>query len=117
LAATVLVRDGLAAGAAGAVAGVLLRVATNDHGGWVSNPLALFGFGVLITALPKLLPYLSVLHRARHSSGLVGLLVRRPSVAAGVAAYETALLATTSVPRRLVALVQLKTSSLIGCPY
>lgn len=48
---------------------------------------------------------------------LFHLLARRPGVAFGVGAYETGLTFSGRVDARLKALAEVKTSSLIGCPF
>jgi hypothetical protein len=45
------------------------------------------------------------------------LLLKRPALLAAVGTYETALLASGRVDSRIKALAELKTSSLIGCPF
>lgn len=45
------------------------------------------------------------------------LLLKRPALLAAVGTYETALLASGRVEGRIKALAELKTSSLIGCPF
>lgn len=69
--------------------------------------------------LPKLRAYARVLSRTRYSRtpDLVRLLARRPAIAVGVSAYETGLMASGRVAPRLKALAQVKTGSLIGCPF
>jgi hypothetical protein len=66
----------------------------------------------------KLAAYLSVLPRARRNrTDLVRYMVRRPALLLAIGGYETALLASGAVDARLKALAQIKTSSLIGCPF
>lgn len=55
--------------------------------------------------------------RDRRMPELVGLLARRPAIAAGVGAYETGLLVSGRVEARLKALAVVKTSALVGCPF
>jgi hypothetical protein len=58
------------------------------------------------------------LPRYRESpADLLRLLVRRPAILAAVGTYETTLLVSGRVDRRLKALASLKASSLIGCPF
>lgn len=68
---------------------------------------------------PKLRAYARVFGRTRYSRtpDLVRLLAKRPGIAAGTSAYETGLLASARVDPRLKALAQVKTGSLIGCPF
>lgn len=67
----------------------------------------------------KVRAYARVLRRPsyREVPPLARLLARRPAIAAAVGAYETALLASGRVDGRLKALAEIKTGSLIGCPY
>jgi hypothetical protein len=44
-------------------------------------------------------------------------MVRRPQILAGIGAYETGLFVANRADTRLKALAQLRTSSLIGCPF
>ena len=68
--------------------------------------------------LRKLRAYGKVLPRAkRNQAALAGLYVRRPAMALGVGAMETAQLVSGKVDIRLKALASLKTSSRIGCPF
>ena len=55
--------------------------------------------------------------RVRKIPDLLRLLIKRPTILAAVATYETALLASSRVDGRLKALAMLKASSLIGCPF
>ena len=67
----------------------------------------------------KLRAYARVLARTRYRRppDLVRLLAKRPTIMAGVSAYETGLLASGRVDGRLKALAQIKTGALIGCPF
>lgn len=67
----------------------------------------------------KLRAYGRVVGRTRYRRvpDVVRLLARRPGIAAGVAAYETGLMASGRVDARLKALAQVKTGALIGCPF
>lgn len=69
--------------------------------------------------LEKLRGYGKVLMRARSGkvSDLLRLLLKRPAILAGVGGYETALLVSGRVESRLKALAQIKTASLVGCPF
>lgn len=69
--------------------------------------------------LSKLRAYARVVGgtRYRRTPDLVRLLARRPAIAAGVSAYEAGLIASGRVDPRLKALGQVKTGSLIGCPF
>ena len=53
----------------------------------------------------------------REVPDLARLLARRPALAFGVSAYETALLLNGRVEGRLKTLAAIKASSLIGCPF
>ncbi len=55
--------------------------------------------------------------RYRGAPDLLRLLLKRPAILAGVGGYETALLVSGRVESRLKALAQIKTSSLVGCPF
>lgn len=55
--------------------------------------------------------------RYRRAPDLVRLLARRPTIAFGVSAFETGLMASGRVDGRLKALAEVKTSALIGCPF
>jgi hypothetical protein len=71
-----------------------------------------------VTLLSKLRAYATVLPRAkRNQKELLGLYARRPLMALGVGAMESAQLLSGSVDIRLKALASLKTSSRIGCPF
>ena len=71
-----------------------------------------------MTLLSKLRAYARVLPRAkRNRAALAGIYARRPAMALGVGAMETAQLVSGSVDTRLKALASLKTSSRIGCPF
>ncbi len=62
--------------------------------------------------------YARILPRARRNhTDLVRWMVRRPQILAGMAAYETGLIAANKADARLKALAGLRTSSLIGCPF
>ncbi|HVF00856.1 MAG TPA: hypothetical protein VNA27_05880 [Rubrobacteraceae bacterium] len=69
--------------------------------------------------LNKLRSYGRVFARARYREmpDLLRLLLKRPAILAGVGGYETALLVSGRVEGRLKALAQIKTASLIGCPF
>lgn len=71
-----------------------------------------------MTLLSKLRAYAQVIPRAkRNRAAYAGLYVRRPAMALGVGAMETAQLVGGSVDIRLKALASMKTSSRIGCPF
>lgn len=53
----------------------------------------------------------------RNRTDLVRSMFRRPQILAGIGAYEVGLLASNRADNRLKLLAQLRTSSLIGCPY
>lgn len=55
--------------------------------------------------------------RTRRVPDLVRLLMKRPVILAAVGVYETTLLISGQVDSRLTALAQIKTGSLIGCPF
>lgn len=55
--------------------------------------------------------------RTRRVPDLVRLLMKRPAILAAVGVYETTLLVSGQVDSRLTALAQIKTGSLIGCPF
>jgi hypothetical protein len=59
----------------------------------------------------------TLLKAKRNRTDLLRYLIRRPALLVAVGTYETALLASGSVDSRLKALAQIKTSSLIGCPF
>lgn len=67
----------------------------------------------------KLRSYGRVIRRARYDGvpDAVRLLIRRPAIMAGVGAYEAGLMASDAVDGRLKVLAQIKTGSLIGCPF
>jgi hypothetical protein len=44
-------------------------------------------------------------------------LIRRPALLAAVGTYENALLFSSRVDTRVKAIAQVKTSSLVGCPF
>jgi hypothetical protein len=69
--------------------------------------------------LNKLRSYGKVFARARYRQvpDLLRLLLKRPAILAGVGGYETALLVSGQVEGSLKALAQIKTASLIGCPF
>ena len=69
--------------------------------------------------LNKLRGYGRVFARARYREmpDLLRLLLKRPAILVGVGGYETALLVSGRVEGRLKALAQIKTASLIGCPF
>ncbi|MEW6636677.1 MAG: hypothetical protein AB1425_07665 [Actinomycetota bacterium] len=62
---------------------------------------------------------LKVFFRTRYDRvpDVLRLLLKRPALLAAVGTYETALLASGRVNGRIKALAELKTSSLIGCPF
>ncbi|MGH9055424.1 MAG: hypothetical protein ACRDYY_06100 [Acidimicrobiales bacterium] len=55
--------------------------------------------------------------RFDHQPEHLRLIARRPGIAFGVGAFETGLMASGRVDARLKSLAELKTSSLIGCPF
>ena len=66
----------------------------------------------------KVAVYLRVLPQARRKRlDLVGWMVRRPLLLAGIGAYEGALFTSNRAEERLKLLAQLRVSSLIGCPF
>ncbi len=67
----------------------------------------------------KLRGYGKVFARVQYRgvSDLLRLLLKQPTILAGVGGYETALLVSGRVESRLKALAQIKTASLIGCPF
>jgi hypothetical protein len=68
--------------------------------------------------LRKLVAELRVLARARRNrADLLRFLVRRPALLAAVGGYESALVLSSRANTRLKLLAQVKTSSLIGCPF
>ncbi len=69
--------------------------------------------------LDNLHAYYRVFRRARYdrTPDLVRLLVRRPAIMAAVGAFETAQALSARLDGRLKALGEVKTSSLIGCPF
>jgi hypothetical protein len=68
--------------------------------------------------LAKLVAEFRVLVRARRNrSDLLRYLVRRPALLAAVGGYESALVLSSRAGTRLKLLAQIKTSSLIGCPF
>ena len=61
---------------------------------------------------------LRVLVRARRNrTDLVKWLIRRPALLAVIGGHEMALMGSARAPLRLKLLAQLRTSSLIGCPF
>jgi hypothetical protein len=58
-----------------------------------------------------------VLRRKKRPLEAVRLLKQRPALLVGVNLFETALVASGRVDSRVKALAQVKTSSLIGCPF
>ncbi|HEX4904895.1 MAG TPA: hypothetical protein VFU93_05560 [Acidimicrobiales bacterium] len=71
-----------------------------------------------MTLLSKLRAYATVLPRAkRNQAALAATYAKRPAMALGVGAMETAQLVSGKVDARLKALASLKTSSRIGCPF
>lgn len=68
--------------------------------------------------LRKMIAYARVLPRARRNRlDAMRYLIRRPALLGAVAAYEGAVLFSNRVDGRVKALAQVKTSSLIGCPF
>ncbi len=67
--------------------------------------------------LSKLRMYRRIFARATSTPGFVPLLRRRTPLMLAVGAYETALLVSGSVELRVKTLAQLKTASLVGCPF
>ena len=68
--------------------------------------------------LRKLVAEVRVLVRARRNrSDLLRYLVRRPALLVAVGGYESALIFSSRADTRLKLLAQVKTSSLIGCPF
>lgn len=66
----------------------------------------------------KLAAYGRVLPRARRNrTDLVRYVGRRPALLAAIGVYEGALMLSSSVDNRLKALVELKVSSRVGCPF
>ncbi|BBL79717.1 hypothetical protein RxyAA322_15710 [Rubrobacter xylanophilus] len=67
----------------------------------------------------NLLAPLKVFARTRYERvpDLVRLLIQRPAILAAVGSYESALLVSGRVEGRIKALAELKTSSLVGCPF
>lgn len=67
----------------------------------------------------KLRAYARVMRRPsyRRPPELVRLLSRRPQIACGVSAFETALLASGRMDGRLRTLAAIKAGSLVGCPF
>lgn len=53
----------------------------------------------------------------RNRTDLVRWMWRRPQILAGIGGYEAGLLASNRADNRLKLLAQLRTSSLIGCPF
>jgi alkylhydroperoxidase family enzyme len=72
-----------------------------------------------MATVSKIRAYGRVLLRTRYSGlpDLVRLLGRRPAIMAGVAAYETGLMASGRLEPRLKALASVKTGALVGCPF
>ena len=69
--------------------------------------------------LDQLRAYGRVLGRARYRTTpeLLRLLARRPAIMAGVAAYETGLVASGRVEGHLKMLAEVKTAALVGCAF
>jgi hypothetical protein len=66
----------------------------------------------------KLISEFQVLRSARRNRfDLLRYLIRRPALLAAVSGYETALNLSSRAETRLKSLAQVKTSSLIGCPF
>jgi hypothetical protein len=70
-----------------------------------------------VSLLAKLRMYRRVFARAKSTPGFVRLLRRRRALMLAVGAYESALFLSGSVDTRIKTLAQLKTSSLVGCPF
>lgn len=71
-----------------------------------------------MSTITKAAAYLRVLPRARRKRlDILGWMVRRPQILAGIGAYEGALLTSNRADDRLKLLAQLRVSSLIGCPF
>jgi ribosomal protein L3 len=58
-----------------------------------------------------------VMRRKKRPMEGARLLRQRPALLLGVNAFETALLASGRVPGRIKALVRVKTSAQVGCPF
>ncbi len=67
--------------------------------------------------LNSLRAYGRIIIRARRVPDLLWLLAKRPTLLAGVGAYEGALLVSGRVDGRLKSLAAIKTGSLVGCPF
>jgi alkylhydroperoxidase family enzyme len=69
--------------------------------------------------LEKLRAYGKIFASARYDKvpDLFRLLLKRPAILMGVAAYESALVASSKADSRLKMLASIKTSSLVGCPF
>lgn len=67
--------------------------------------------------LAKLRIYRRVYARADRSPGFLRLLRKRRALMFAVSTFETAILVSDSVEMRLKTLAQLKTASLVGCPF
>ena len=66
----------------------------------------------------KFRAYAKVLPRARRNhTDLIRWMARRPQILASIGAYEIGLFLANRADTRLKALAQLRTSSLIGCPF
>jgi hypothetical protein len=71
-----------------------------------------------VSVVSKLGVYARVFRRgSRNGTDLVRHLIRRPAILAAVGAYETALFVSGRASDRLKVLAQVKTSSMIGCPF
>jgi len=67
--------------------------------------------------LARWMAFLRVMRRKKRPMEELALLRRRPALLLGVNLFETALMASGRVPGGLKALVRVKTSALIGCPF
>jgi hypothetical protein len=71
-----------------------------------------------VRTLDKIVAEAKVFRRARRNrTDLLGFLIRRPALLAAVGVYETALMLSSRADTRLKLLAQVRTSSLIGCPF
>jgi alkylhydroperoxidase family enzyme len=67
--------------------------------------------------LARFAAFLRVMRRKKRPLEALRLLRRRPPLLLAVNAFETAHMACGRAPIRVKALVQIKTSALIGCPF
>lgn len=68
--------------------------------------------------LVRLRTYARITLKARRNrTDLVRYLIRRPALLAAVSTYETALLASNRADTRLKLLANVKTATLVGCPF